>query len=178
MRVRSLGAADVVLVAAIDRSETVDVEYEVIDGRLTERPVSMSEVSAWDPVGDGSHSVAAAIRFCAERVAEGGVLLGVFDDDRLLGLAIVNPAFEGPLAWLAWLHVNRADRRRGVARALWAEAVARARDAGSTAIYVSATPTGSAVGFYLDRGCRLADPVHPDLYADEPDDVHLVCELA
>jgi hypothetical protein len=44
-------------------------------------------------------------------------------------------------------------------------------------MYVSATPTGSAVGFYLGRGCRLADPVHPDLFAQEPEDIHLVCPL-
>ena len=28
-----------------------------------------------------------------------------------------------------------------------------------------------------DPGCVVADPVHPDLYALEPDDVHLVCDL-
>jgi hypothetical protein len=33
------------------------------------------------------------------------------------------------------------------------------------------------VGFYLRQGCRLADPVHPDLWAKEPDDIHLVCPL-
>jgi hypothetical protein len=45
-------------------------------------------------------------------------------------------------------------------------------------MYVSATPTGSAVGFYLSRGCHLADPPHPALLASEPDDIHLVCPLA
>lgn len=35
----------------------------------------------------------------------------------------------------------------------------------------------SAVGFYLGRGCRLADPVHPALFAMEPDDIHLACPL-
>jgi len=44
-------------------------------------------------------------------------------------------------------------------------------------MYVSATPTESAVGFYLRQGCRLAQPVHPELFAAEPEDVHLVCPL-
>jgi len=44
-------------------------------------------------------------------------------------------------------------------------------------MYVSATPTGSAVGFYLSRGCELADPPHAELFALEPEDIHLVCEL-
>jgi hypothetical protein len=49
---------------------------------------------------------------------------------------------------------------------------------GAASIYVSATPTASAVGFYLRQGCRLAHPVHPDLFAAEPEDIHLVRSLA
>ena len=48
---------------------------------------------------------------------------------------------------------------------------------GAESIYVSATPTESAVGFYLRQGCRLAHPVHPDLFAAEPEDIHLVRSL-
>ena len=90
-----------------------------------------------------------------------------------------NPAggHEPGLAWLATLHVSRAHRRRGVASALWGAGVALAHEAGAGSLYVSATLTGSAVGFYLGRGCRLADPVHPELFAHEPEDIHLVCPL-
>jgi hypothetical protein len=91
-----------------------------------------------------------------------------------MGLATVEPRFEPGLAWLATLHVRRAHRRQGAASASWTAAVELAREAGANAMYVSATPTGSAVGFSLRCGCRLADPVHPKLFADEPDDIHLV----
>ena len=64
-----------------------------------------------------------------------------------------------------------------VGAALWAAAEDAARAAGATAMYVSATPTGPAVGLYLRQGCRLADPVHPALYANEPDDIHLLKQL-
>jgi GNAT superfamily N-acetyltransferase len=89
----------------------------------------------------------------------------------------VEPAFEPELAWLAWLHVSRPYRRRGVARALWKAAADTARRGGARSMYVSATPTGSAVGFYVSEGCRLAEPPHPDLLAEEPEDIHLVCPL-
>jgi GNAT superfamily N-acetyltransferase len=177
MQVKRLGADDVTLVAAIDRSEHVDVEYAVIDGVLTERAVTMAEIPSWDITGSGEFSVAAYVDFCAARIAEGGVLLGAFADERPAGLAIVHPSFEPPMAWLSFLHVNRPDRRRGAAGALWNAAVRVARQCGAASMYVSATPTGSAVGFYLSRGCRLADPVHPDLFAHEPDDIHFVCTL-
>jgi predicted N-acetyltransferase YhbS len=94
-----------------------------------------------------------------------------------MGLAVIIPAFEPPLAQLSWLHVSRPHRRRGAASALWQRAVELSRAAGATAMYVSATPTSSAVGFYLQQGCRLADPPHPDLFALEPDDIHLVLDL-
>jgi GNAT superfamily N-acetyltransferase len=178
MDVRTLGADDVALVARIDRSEHVDVEYTVVDGRLTERPVTIADVPNWDPSGHGEFTVAAHMTFCASLIDRGGVFLGAFERDEPMGLAVVDPSFEARLAWLAFLHVSRPYRRRGAAGALWRAAVDFALAAGAETLYVSATPTGSAVGFYLSQGCRLADPVHPELYAREPDDIHLVCPLS
>jgi predicted N-acetyltransferase YhbS len=77
------------------------------------------------------------------------------------------------------LHVGRRHRRRGVASLLWGAAVDRAQGNGASAMYVSATPSDSAVGFYLSRGCRLAtrSEINDHLYELEPDDVHLICDL-
>lgn len=177
MGVRRLCADDVSLVAAIDRSEHVEVEYGVIAGRLTEQPVTMTEIPSWDPTGSGPHSVAAQVDFCASLIADGAVLLGAFEQEDPAGLAVVDPSFEPGLAWLAFLHVSSPHRRRGAGRALWEAAVELALAAGQSSIYVSAVPTGSAVGFYLRQGCCLADPVHPALFAKEPEDIHLVCSL-
>jgi GNAT superfamily N-acetyltransferase len=177
VQIRRLPATAVSLVAAIDRSEHVDVQYQVIDGALQPIPATITEIPAWDPDGSGAHSVTAEIAFCESVVARGGILLGAFDGERTAGLAIVHPAFEPPLAWLAFLHVSRPYRRKGAAQALWNVAAEIARAHGAASLYVSATPTESAVGFYLEQGCRLARPVHADLYAAEPEDIHLVCSL-
>jgi N-acetylglutamate synthase-like GNAT family acetyltransferase len=178
LRVRRLDASDVELVAAIDRSERVETQYRVEAGRLVETPVVLADIPPWDPLGSGEHSVARHRSFCASILADGAALFGAFDDDgAVMGLATVHPTFEPGLAWLATLHVSRVHRRRGAASALWDASVALARDAGARSLYVSATPTGSAVGFYLGRGCRLADPPHPNLVADEPADIHLVCDI-
>ena len=177
--VQRLGFDDVGLIARIDRSEHVDVEYAVVDGHLIERPASIehADIPPWDLVGAGPNSVAAKVAFCAPLVAGGAALFGAFEGDRLLGLAVVDGSFEPRLGWLAFLHVSRQVRRRGAASALWGAAVHEAAQAGAESIYVSAVPTGSAVGFYLSRGCGLANPVHPALYASEPDDIHLTCSL-
>jgi ribosomal protein S18 acetylase RimI-like enzyme len=177
MRVRSLHAEDVSLVAAIDRSEHVDVEYRVVDGQLRQVPAAMTEIPTWDPTGSGPHSLGAKIEFCRSVVERGGVLLGAFDSDRTVGLAIVDPSFEPAVAWLAFLHVSRPYRRRGAAQALWDAAVHLSVECGAESIYVSAAPTESAVGFYLRQGCHLARPVHPDLFAAEPEDIHLARAL-
>lgn len=178
MEIRTLTIDDVGVVATIDRSEHVDREYEVVDGALRERPVTVAEIPAWTPSGPGDHTAASKIDFCRSRLLEGGQLLAAFDGQQVLGVAVVEPAFEPPLAWLAFLHVSRPYRRTGVAAALWRAAVQSATDAAAEALYVSATPTGSAVGFYLSRGCSLATPPHPRLFEEEPDDIHLVCPLA
>lgn len=175
--VRSLSLDDLGLIARIDRTEHVDIEYAVVDGQLIARPASIPEVRPWDPVGTGDHSVASMGAFCEPIVARGAAFFGAFDDERLLGLAVAEAAFEPGLAWLAFLHVSREARRQGAASALWDAALKEATAARAESIYVSATPTVSAVGFYLSRGCRLANPPHPTLYAMEPDDIHLVCAL-
>ena len=177
VRVERLPAEDVARIAHLDRSEHVDIQYAVRNGQLVEVPVFMADIPTWDPDDPGEHGVAAQIAFCAPIVDAGAALLGAFESDDLAGLAIVDADFEPPMAWLAWLHVSRPHRRHGAATALWRAAADIARDGGATSMYVSATETGSAVGFYLRQGCRLADPVHPVLFEHEPNDVHLVCEL-
>ena len=83
--VRRLGIDDVGLIARIDRSEHVEVEYTVVDDRLIERPVS-DRHPAVGSRGDGAVSVAAEVAFCEPLVAGGAVPLGAFDGDCLLGL--------------------------------------------------------------------------------------------
>ncbi|MEA3056945.1 MAG: hypothetical protein QOD30_2377 [Actinomycetota bacterium] len=179
VEVRRLARDDLrTLLGAIDRTEHVDVQYAVVDGALVEVPVFMEEIPPWDPVGDGPHTVSSHVRFATSVVDEhGGIVLGAYVDGAVVGEAIVAPSYEPPLAWFASLHVSRAHRRHGVAAALWDECVRLARESGATQLYVSATETGSAVGFYLSRGCRLADPVHPRLFEDEPEDIHLIIDL-
>ena len=139
--------------------------------------MTVTDVPPWDASGSGSHSVGAHVTFCASLIANGAALLGAFDAASPVGIAVVDPSFESRLAWLAFLHVSRPHRRRGAAQALWNEAVNLALAAGAESMYISATPTGSAVGFYLRQGCQLANPPHPALFAKEPEDIHFVRPL-
>lgn len=174
--VRKLGADRIELIRQIDRSEHVDTLYTVKDGRLHRESVEI-DVPQWDAEGHGEHSSARRITEFRPVVESGATLLGALIDDLPVGIAIVDPTFERRTAWFAFLHVSRAYRRRGVASALWDAGAEIAATAEATSIYVSATQSGSAVGFYTNRGCRLADPPHPVLLSKEPEDIHLICPV-
>ncbi len=175
--IRRLEPGAIHLLHEIDRSEHIESLYSVEHGELVASEVDI-RVPPWDPEGSGDHSAGRLIDRWRPQVEAGAALLGAFVGGEFRGLAVVDTALEPGLAWLCLLHVTNAHRRTGVASALWAEAVRLARRAGAESMYVSATPSSSAVGFYLSRGCEVADPPREELFAEEPEDVHLICPLA
>lgn len=174
--IQVLPADRIGLIAEIDRSEHIDTLFEARDGELISRTVDI-DVPRWSSEGSGPGTVGGFVGFLEPILERGAVLLGAFDQERLAGVAIVEERFEGDMAWLVFLHVSNAYRRQGIASALWNEVIDRARLAGSRSIYVSATPSGSAIGFYLERGCEVVRVPHPALHAQEPDDAHLVAAI-
>jgi len=163
-------------ISELDRSEHVTQGYELIDGELTQVEVDWN-VLAWFVDNEGDHSLSEQISFCSSHLSQGGVMLGAFDDDLLVGIAVVRPRLRDDLAQLPFLHVSRGFRRQGIARMLMWEACKIARKAGSSQLYISSIPSSSAVGFYLSQGCRLAEEVDPELYTLEPEDIHLILDL-
>jgi ribosomal protein S18 acetylase RimI-like enzyme len=158
----------------LDRSEHVTVLYEMQDGVLVSREVDL-HVPRWT-----SEETERRIRSLRPELAEGGVLLGALDGDRLAGVAVLGGKLRGEnrdTLELAFLHVSAAYRRQGIATRLFQEAAALARAREARFLYVSATESGSALGFYFSQGCTLAPQVDPELYALEPKDIHLVLAL-
>jgi GNAT superfamily N-acetyltransferase len=78
---------------------------------------------------------------------------------------------------LTTLHVDAEWRRKGVARALVGEVAEMARRSGAASLYVSATPSESAVGFYLSDGFEPAETPDPAMFALEPEDIHMLRNL-
>lgn len=175
IHIQQLPASDIARLAEIDRSERVRVGYTYRDGVLQAREVDW-HVPAWH-TGDGPHSLQAMVRFCTEDLETGGVLLGALDGEQLAGLAILRPPLDGRMAQLAFLHVSRPYRRQGIAARLVEETSRLARLEGARALYVSATESESAVGFYLSQGFQPTDTPDPVLYALEPEDIHMIKEL-
>ena len=119
--------------------------------------------------GDRPRTARGPDRVCRPPVASGAVLLGVFAEGGP-GLTPSSTRRSKPsLAWLRGSRRTRTHRRRGVASsAVEGGDGHRPLARGHESMYVSATPTGSAVGFYLAPGRVAADPAHPVLYATSP----------
>jgi GNAT superfamily N-acetyltransferase len=78
---------------------------------------------------------------------------------------------------MKFLHVSRSYRNSGVGRRLFELAKGIARERGASRLYVSATPSENTIRFYMGSGCAVSAEPDPELFALEPDDIHLECKL-
>lgn len=171
---RLLEKADIARIWTIDRAEVIDGLYELVDGVLTLRPHHF-EAHGWPPGEDDLYTP--ILLDCFDH---GGWFCGAFNGESLLGVAVLEGRFIGPLRdmlQLKFLHVSRSARGQGLGVRLFEEARAAALARGARRLYVSATPSRHTIDFYLHRGCRVTAEPDPHLFALEPGDIHLECAL-
>ena len=77
------------------------------------------------------------------------------------------------LIQLEWLHVSRDYRGQGLGAMLIEKARGVARERGAAGLYISATPSENTVNFYRGRGATLVPTPDQELFALEPEDIHL-----
>jgi predicted N-acetyltransferase YhbS len=174
IRILEMGQDDLGRIGEIDRSETVRFKYLYEHGALRQVEIN-HEIPTWT-----EGMVAEAVEMLEPKLRDGGVLLGAFDNDRIVGVAVLAGAVIGEARdqlQMAFLYVSNGYRRRGIAKRLMDEVCVRARLKGARQLYISATETESAVGFYFASGCRLAQQVDRTLYLLEPLDIHLTLDL-
>jgi GNAT superfamily N-acetyltransferase len=169
--IRPLTDTDFQRLPEIDLSEHITQIYRLVDGEL------QPEAHDWQrPRGDAA--------FWQHQVDEWRQTLkpdrwlGAFVDDQLAGLASMRDHLAPGLAQLTTLHISQPYRRQGVARRLLQAIIEQAQSRGATALYVSATPSASAIGFYLSQGFQIAAEPNAEMFALEPEDIHLVRPLA
>jgi ribosomal protein S18 acetylase RimI-like enzyme len=172
---KEMDKLDVGRIAEIDRSEHVTLAYSIQDGRLVAEKVDW-QVPAWFAEGP-EHSVQSMVEFLWPVVANGATMWGAFDGDPLVGVMVYRPRLAEDMAQLVFLHVSNNYRCRGIATRLTAECIRLAREDGAEQLYVSATPSESAVSFYQNQGFRPVDKPHPELYELEPEDIHMIMKL-
>jgi len=170
VEIRKLDGAELSNIWTIDRSEVVDRVYHHENGELVLRNEHY-DVLGWHP--DQIKRNSAVLRNCFDA---GGSFFGAFKGRELIGVCVLESRFIGQSSdqlQLTFLHVSRQHRGVGVGSALFQEAADKARRLGARALYISATPSENTVRFYRSLGCKLIKELDPELYAREPEDIHL-----
>jgi GNAT superfamily N-acetyltransferase len=169
--IRPLNIGELDRVREIDVSESGSMVYKQLGRRVEpayeewHRPPRSEEtwncyIERWKPM-----------------LEDGGCAVGAFAGEALVGIAVLRFRLTARTAQLAALFVSRDYRRLHIAQHLMDEVARRARQYGADALYVSATPSESAIGFYTRQGFEATDHANKELYALEPDDIHLVKAL-
>lgn len=168
--IRRLSEHDLRLAQSIDVSEDVAIRYRFRNGELTMEPGEWHR-PAWDAAQwqDKISTWAEVLRW--------DVVIGAFDGATLIGMASLRYRLTETVAQLVSLHVSRAYRRHGVATRLVHELMRLARQHNARELYVSATPSASAVGFYTRHGFAPTAHVNQRLYDLEPEDIHMTLTL-
>jgi predicted N-acetyltransferase YhbS len=171
---RDLLREEVELVWTIDRSEVIDNVYGLEQGSLVLRP-EHHDVRGW-PAGE-AEKYTPILLDCFDR---GGWFHGLFDAAQLAAAAVLDLEPIGELRdrlQLKFLHVGREYRNRGLGARLFELARKTACARGARRLYVSATPSEHTIDFYLRRGCTPARQPDAELFALEPEDIHLECDV-
>jgi len=170
MNIRLLQRDEIPLIWQIDRREVIDNVYYLRDGKLVLEPEHY-DMQGWPP-GEAEHYTPILLD-CYDC---GGFFWGAFQNDTLMGVSILESKFIGSqhdTLQLKFLHVNHDCRGKGLGTALFDLAAEKARDLGARKLYISATPSEYTVKYYMRLGCVLAAEIDPELFALEPEDIHL-----
>jgi predicted N-acetyltransferase YhbS len=170
MNIRLLQRDEIPLIWQIDRREVIDNVYYLRQGKLVLEPEHY-DMQGWPP-GE-AEAYTPILLDCYER---GGFFWGAFEEDILVGVSVLENKFIGSqqdTLQLKFLHVNRDLRGQGLGTKLFHVAAEKARELGARKLYISATPSEHTVNYYVQLGCILATELDPELFALEPEDIHL-----
>ncbi|CAH0118670.1 MULTISPECIES: GNAT family N-acetyltransferase [unclassified Paenibacillus] len=158
----------------IDRSEYIDVIYEMRDGIVTERKAG-HDCANWNE----TELTEIKQRYLYE-LQNGGLAIGAFDGNRLAGFGVLAHTFRGmnrDRLQIDLMYVSKNYRRQGIGSNILNRLAAEAKGRGAKYLYISSTETGSAVSFYKRNGSQIADEIDEELFLKEPKDIHMIKRL-
>ncbi len=170
MDYRILARTEISKLTQIDRTETIDSIHYMRDGAL------VLEQEHWDVADWNPAEKQRRITDLQADYDKGATFFGAFAGPALAGLAVLdhNPVCTGIARFnLSGLWVSYPHRGKGVGKALCRRAAQEARERGAKTLYVSATPSENTVRFYMSLGFQQTALVDPDLFAKEPEDIHM-----
>jgi predicted N-acetyltransferase YhbS len=174
MIIRVLQRDEIHLLWQIDRREIIENIYYLRNGELV-LVAEHFDMQSWPP-GEAEHYTS-ILTDCYDR---GGLFWGAFENEQIVGAAILENKFIGSkhdTLQLKFLHVSRNQRKHGLGSRLFNWAVEKAKALGASKLYISATPSENTINYYMKLGCVLATEINPELFALEPEDIHLEYQI-
>ncbi|MBB6126798.1 GNAT family N-acetyltransferase [Mucilaginibacter lappiensis] len=157
-------------IAEIDRAEEIMESYYLQNGQLLLKP-DQQTVTHFD-----QQELDEIIRRQHKLINTGGRVIGAFDENMLVGVASVDGIKRGihqNYLKMDILYVSKSVRGQKVGQNLLEQCKIIAKSLGAEKLYISATPTKGTVDFYLKNGAVITKEIDPELFALEPDDIHL-----
>ncbi|MCC6445024.1 MAG: GNAT family N-acetyltransferase [Armatimonadetes bacterium] len=167
---RLLAKDEILRLHEIDRAEIVERCYHIRQGRLALEP-EYYDIQGYSP--DHLERLIASLQTLHDG---GGSVCGAFDGPVIAGMAALENRFRGAkrdCLNLAYLIVSQPYRGQEIGKALVERVIEQARRMGASRLYVSATPSENTVRFYTAMGFGPAPMVDEELYALEPEDIHM-----
>ncbi len=174
LNIRLLTEAELPLIWTIDRAEKVHKVYHIREGKLVLES-EYYDIPGWHPAESKAYHQILVACF-----ARGGEFWGAFDEENLVGVAVLEEKFIGSqkdTLQLKFLHVSRGQRKKGLGRRLFSLAARQAKIKGAAKMYISSAPSENTVNFYFHLGCELAQEIDSALFKLEPEDIHLQYRL-
>lgn len=171
---RMLEQSEIKNLRDIDRSEVIDEVYHFRNSQL------VLEKEHYDMKGFKPGDLENIIEHQNTIIGNGGIVIGAFDGDVLVGVTSLEKRFRGKMKKymkMDILFVSKNYRGKGIARTLVQMIGEQARAMGADALYISATPSKHTVEFYMSCGAKLVDELDPELFKMEPKDIHLELEI-
>ncbi|GEK34171.1 GNAT family N-acetyltransferase [Kurthia sibirica] len=165
MQIRTLAYHEIPLIGAINCQETSMQSYNM-SGILTDTPY---KVNAWEP-----QKLADFILKIEDIYFHGGVVLGAYQEARLVGIAVLDLQYiSGFRLHLEALYIDQLYRRQGIGNIMVQKILQIAYEKEAEALYIRSPPSQNTVDFFSHRGARLAERVDSYLQALAPETIQL-----
>lgn len=158
----------------VDASQYIERAWREMDGQR--QLVEIRYLDRDFPNGYAQH-----LQRLTNTLQEGGVAMGAFHENRLVGFCSVERAFWGARhkhLLLDQLFVSRELRGSGIGGALFLKAAQAAKRRGAEKLYICAGSAEETIAFYHAMGCVEASEVNQELYQEDPRDLQLEFDLS
>jgi len=105
-----------------------------------------------------------------------GYIFGAFDNDKLIGFAVLyNKIFGNRKQYIQLdsMQVSFGYRHKGIGKKLFELCTRKSKDIGIEKMYISANSSEETQKFYLSIGCKDAEEIDKELFEKEPFDRHM-----